>query len=206
MSMHPGIVYVVDDDEAFRDSVAWLLQTNGYQARLFADAESLLKDIKPGSGGPPRCVVLDVRMPGMSGPEAQEALAARQIEIPIIFVTAHADVPIAVSAIKRGAFDFIEKPFAEGDLLKRIEEALSFATESAAQHTQVAAIKTRLESLSDREKQVLEAVVNGKMNKTIAYDLDISIKTVEAHRARVMEKMEANSLAHLIRMIAMTGG
>jgi FixJ family two-component response regulator len=206
MSMHPGIVYVVDDDEAFRDSVAWLLQTNGYQARLFADAESLLKDIKPGVGGPPRCVVLDVRMPGMSGPEAQEALAARQIQIPIIFVTAHADVPIAVSAIKRGAFDFIEKPFAEGDLLKRIEEALSFATESAAQHTQVASIKARLESLSDREKQVLEAVVNGKMNKTIAYDLDISIKTVEAHRARVMEKMEANSLAHLIRMIAMTGG
>jgi FixJ family two-component response regulator len=206
MSMHPGIVYVVDDDEAFRDSVAWLLQTNGYQARLFAGAESLLKDIKPGVGGPPRCVVLDVRMPGMSGPEAQEALAARQIQIPIIFVTAHADVPIAVSAIKRGAFDFIEKPFAEGDLLKRIEEALSFATESAAQHTQVASIKARLESLSDREKQVLEAVVNGKMNKTIAYDLDISIKTVEAHRARVMEKMEANSLAHLIRMIAMTGG
>ncbi len=206
MSMHPGIVYVVDDDEAFRDSVAWLLQTNGYQARLFADAESLLKDIKPGSGGPPRCVVLDVRMPGMSGPEAQETLLARGIEVPIIFVTAHADVPIAVSAIKRGAFDFIEKPFAESELLKRIEEALSFATEAAAQQTQVASIKQRLESLSDREKQVLEAVVNGKMNKTIAYDLDISIKTVEAHRARVMEKMEANSLAHLIRMIAMTGG
>jgi two-component system, LuxR family, response regulator TtrR len=206
MSMHPGIVYVVDDDEAFRDSVAWLLQTNGYQARLFSDAESLLKDIKPGSGGPPRCVVLDVRMPGMSGPEAQEALSSRGIEIPIIFVTAHADVPIAVTAIKRGAFDFIEKPFAESDLLKRIEEALSFATETAAQQSQVTSIKARLESLSDREKQVLEAVVNGKMNKTIAYDLDISIKTVEAHRARVMEKMEANSLAHLIRMIAMTGG
>jgi FixJ family two-component response regulator len=206
MSMHPGIVYVVDDDEAFRDSVAWLLQTNGYQARLFSDAESLLKDIKPGSGGPPRCVVLDVRMPGMSGPEAQEALVSRGIEVPIIFVTAHADVPIAVTAIKRGAFDFIEKPFAENELLKRIEEALSFATESAAQQSQVTSIKARLESLSDREKQVLEAVVNGKMNKTIAYDLDISIKTVEAHRARVMEKMEANSLAHLIRMIAMTGG
>jgi FixJ family two-component response regulator len=206
MSMHPGIVYVVDDDEAFRDSVAWLLQTNGYQARLFSDAESLLKDIKPGSGGPPRCVVLDVRMPGMSGPEAQETLVSRGIEVPIIFVTAHADVPIAVTAIKRGAFDFIEKPFAESELLKRIEEALSFATETAAQQTQVASIKTRLESLSEREKQVLDAVVNGKMNKTIAYDLDISIKTVEAHRARVMEKMEANSLAHLIRMIAMTGG
>jgi FixJ family two-component response regulator len=206
MSMHPGIVYVVDDDEAFRDSVAWLLQTNGYQARLFSDAESLLKDIKPGSGGPPRCVVLDVRMPGMSGPEAQETLVQRGIDVPIIFVTAHADVPIAVTAIKRGAFDFIEKPFAESELLKRIEEALSFATESAAQQTQVASIKQRLESLSDREKQVLDAVVNGKMNKTIAYDLDISIKTVEAHRARVMEKMEANSLAHLIRMIAMTGG
>jgi FixJ family two-component response regulator len=206
MSMHPGIVYVVDDDEAFRDSVAWLLQTNGYQARLFSDAEALLKDIKPGTGGPPRCVVLDVRMPGMSGPEAQEALKARDIEVPIIFVTAHADVPIAVTAIKRGAFDFIEKPFAESDLLKRIEEALSFATENQAQHSQVTSIKARLESLSDREKQVLDAVVNGKMNKTIAYDLDISIKTVEAHRARVMEKMEANSLAHLIRMIAMTGG
>jgi FixJ family two-component response regulator len=206
MSIHPGIVYIVDDDEAFRDSVAWLLQTNGYQARLFADGESLLKEIKPGTGGPPRCVVLDVRMPTMSGPEAQEALKAKGIDVPIIFVTAHADVPIAVNAIKRGAFDFLEKPFAESDLLKRIEEALSFASETAAQQTHVATIQNRLTSLSEREKQVLDAVVTGKMNKTIAYDLDISIKTVEAHRARVMEKMEANSLAHLIRMVAMTGG
>jgi FixJ family two-component response regulator len=206
MSIHPGIVYVVDDDEAFRDSVAWLLQTNGYQARLFPDAESLLKEIKPGVGGPPRCIVLDVRMPGMTGPEAQEALRERNIDVPVIFVTAHADVPIAVTAIKRGAYDFLEKPFAESDLLKRIEEALSFASETQAQQTHVAAIQARLTSLSEREKQVLDAVVTGKMNKTIAYDLDISIKTVEAHRARVMEKMEANSLAHLIRMVAMTGG
>jgi FixJ family two-component response regulator len=206
MSIHPGIVYVVDDDEAFRDSVAWLLQTNGYQARLFADAESLLKEIKPGVGGPPRCVVLDVRMPGMSGPEAQEALRERGVDVPVIFVTAHADVPIAVTAIKRGAYDFIEKPFAESELLKRVEEALSFASETQAQQTHVASIQARLTSLSEREKQVLDAVVTGKMNKTIAYDLEISIKTVEAHRARVMEKMEANSLAHLIRMVAMTGG
>lgn len=205
MSIHPGIVYVVDDDEAFRDSVAWLLQTNGYQARLFADGESLLKEIKPGVGGPPRCIVLDVRMPGMSGPEVQEALRERGLDVPVVFVTAHADVPIAVNAIKRGAFDFIEKPFAESDLLKRIEEALSFATEAQAQQSQVAGVKTRLASLSEREKQVLDAVVTGKMNKTIAYDLDISIKTVEAHRARVMEKMEANSLAHLIRMSALVG-
>lgn len=206
MSIHPGIVYVVDDDEAFRDSVAWLLQTNGYQARLFADGESLLKEIKPGVGGPPRCIVLDVRMPGMGGPEVQEALRERGLDVPVVFVTAHADVPIAVNAIKRGAFDFIEKPFAESELLKRIEEALSFATEAQAQQTQVANIKVRLASLSEREKQVLDAVVTGKMNKTIAYDLDISIKTVEAHRARVMEKMEANSLAHLIRMSALVGG
>jgi FixJ family two-component response regulator len=206
MSIHPGIVYVVDDDEAFRDSVAWLLQTNGYQARLFADGDSLLKEIKPGVGGPPRCIVLDVRMPGMSGPEVQEALRERGLDVPVVFVTAHADVPIAVNAIKRGAFDFIEKPFAESDLLKRIEEALSFATEAQAQQNQVAGIKVRLASLSEREKQVLDAVVTGKMNKTIAYDLDISIKTVEAHRARVMEKMEANSLAHLIRMSALVGG
>ncbi len=206
MSIHPGIVYVVDDDEAFRDSVAWLLQTNGYQARLFADGDSLLKEIKPGVGGPPRCIVLDVRMPGMSGPEVQEVLRERGLDVPVVFVTAHADVPIAVNAIKRGAFDFIEKPFAESDLLKRIEEALSFATEAQAQQNQVAGIKVRLASLSEREKQVLDAVVTGKMNKTIAYDLDISIKTVEAHRARVMEKMEANSLAHLIRMSALVGG
>ncbi len=206
MSMHPGIVYVVDDDEAFRDSVAWLLQTNGYQARLFPDAESFLAEIKPGIGGPPRCVVLDVRMPGLSGPQAHDALADRGIELPVIFVTAHADVPIAVSAIKKGAFDFIEKPFAEGELLKRIEEALSFATESQAQQTQIASIHARLASLSERERQVLDAVVTGKMNKTIAYDLDISIKTVEAHRARVMEKMQATSLAHLIRMITLVGG
>lgn len=206
MSMHPGIVYVVDDDEAFRDSVAWLLQTNGFQARLFPDAESFLAEIKPGIGGPPRCVVLDVRMPGLSGPQAHDALADRGIELPVIFVTAHADVPIAVSAIKKGAFDVIEKPFAEGELLKRIEEALSFATESQAQQTQIASIHARLASLSERERQVLDAVVTGKMNKTIAYDLDISIKTVEAHRARVMEKMQATSLAHLIRMVALVGG
>ncbi len=206
MSMHPGIVYIVDDDEAFRDSVAWLLQTNGYQARLFPDAESFLAEIRPGIGGPPRCVVLDVRMPGLSGPQAQDALRERMIDIPIIFVTAHADVPIAVNAIKQGAFDFIEKPFAEDELLKRIEEALSFATEAQAQQSQIASIQARLASLSERERQVLEAVVTGKMNKTIAYDLDISIKTVEAHRARVMEKMQATSLAHLIRMVAMVGG
>lgn len=206
MSMHPGIVYVVDDDEAFRDSVAWLLQTNGYQARLFPDAESFLAEIKPGVGGPPRCVVLDVRMPGLSGPQAYDALADRGIELPVIFVTAHADVPIAVAAIKKGAFDFIEKPFAESELLKRIEEALSFATETQAQQSQIASIHARLASLSEREQQVLEAVVNGKMNKTIAYELDISIKTVEAHRARVMEKMQATSLAHLIRMVTLIGG
>jgi len=206
MSIHPGIVYVVDDDEAFRDSVAWLLQTNGYQARLFADAESFLKEVKAGVGGPPRCAILDVRMPGLSGTQAQEILLERSIDIPLIFVTAHADVPIAVTAIKRGAFDFIEKPFAESDLLKRVEEALSFAIEAQAQQSQIAGIAARLASLSDRERQVLTAVVTGKMNKTIAYDLDISIKTVEAHRARVMEKMEAASLAHLIRMVALTGG
>lgn len=206
MSIHPGIVYIVDDDEAFRDSVAWLLQTNGYQARLFADAESFLKEVKPGTGGPPRCVVMDVRMPGLSGPQTQEALAERDIKLPLIFVTAHADVPIAVATIKRGAFDFIEKPFAESDLLKRIEEALSFATEAQAQQSQIAGVAARLASLSDRERQVLDAVVTGKMNKTIAYDLEISIKTVEAHRARVMEKMEAASLAHLIRMVTLLGG
>lgn len=206
MSIHPGIVYVVDDDEAFRDSVAWLLQSNGYQARLFPDAESFLAEVKPGVGGPPRCAVLDVRMPGLSGPQTQEALVERGVQLPLIFVTAHADVPIAVTAIKRGAFDFIEKPFAESDLLKRIEEALSFAVEAQAQQSQIAGIEGRLASLSERERQVLDAVVTGKMNKTIAYDLDISIKTVEAHRARVMEKMEATSLAHLIRMVAMTGG
>ena len=206
MSIHPGIVYVIDDDEAFRDSVAWLLQTHGYQARLFADAESFLAEVKPGVGGPPRCAILDVRMPGMSGTQTQEALVARNINLPVIFVTAHADVPIAVTAIKRGAFDFIEKPFAESELLKRIEEALSFAVETQAQKHHVLGIETRLATLSERERQVLDAVVTGKMNKTIAYDLDISIKTVEAHRARVMEKMEATSLAHLIRMVALTGG
>ena len=131
---------------------------------------------------------------------------ARNINLPVIFVTAHADVPIAVTAIKRGAFDFIEKPFAESELLKRIEEALSFAVETQAQKHHVSGIETRLATLSERERQVLDAVVTGKMNKTIAYDLDISIKTVEAHRARVMEKMEATSLAHLIRMVALTGG
>ncbi|MCC7069321.1 MAG: response regulator transcription factor [Burkholderiales bacterium] len=204
MSIHPGLVYVVDDDEAFRDSIAWLLQSNGYQARLFGSAERFLAEVKPGAGGPPRCLVLDVRMPGLSGPQTQDILADRGIRMPILFVTAHADVPIAVTAIKRGAFDFIEKPFAEADLLRRIEEALSLAVEAQAQQSQIATIEANLATLSDRERQVLTAVVAGKMNKTIAHELDISIKTVEAHRARVMEKMGADSLAHLIRMITQT--
>ena len=178
-------IYVVDDDEAMRDSMTWLLEGEGYRVSCFDSAEAFLGARHDSMRG---CIVLDVRMPEMSGLELQERLDTLGSRLPIIFITGHGDVPMAVSALQRGACDFIEKPFHNEDLLSRIERALELDRQLAVRQQRNGAISHRLEQLTQREREVMQLVVAGKLNKQIADELDISMKTVEAHRARVMEK------------------
>jgi two-component system, LuxR family, response regulator TtrR len=206
-----GNIYIVDDDDAFRDSLEWLLCGHKFDVTTFANgatflefAKTLPKTLPKQSDArvsPRRCVILDVRMPDLSGLQVQEQLQAMAIDLPIIFVTAHGDVPMAVEAIKRGALDFIEKPFDDALLVARVEVALSHSASNAARTSEVEATRSLVDSLTARERQIMDLVIEGKLNKTIAYDLDISIKTVEAHRARVMEKLEAKSLAQLVMRV-----
>ncbi|WER44571.1 response regulator transcription factor [Cupriavidus sp. WKF15] len=190
-------VFIVDDDEAMRDSLTWLLEGNGYQVRSFSSAEQFLTAYDASQVS---CLILDVRMPGMSGPELQERMIAENIDIPIVFITGHGDVPMAVSTMKRGAIDFIEKPFDESELRALVERMLQKArTDHSAAREQRAA-KDLLGKLTTREQQVLERIVAGRLNKQIADDLGISIKTVEAHRANIMEKLNVNTVADLLRL------
>lgn len=193
-----GVVYVVDDDDAVRDSLHWLLEASRYRVIGYDSAEQFLADYDPDSIA---VAILDVRMPGMSGLELQEALLARKATLPIIFITGHGDVPMAVEAMQAGAVDFIQKPFRDQDLLDRINQALEKDAGSRRMLAERNMIRKRLESLTPREREVLDLVVAGKANKVIAGDLNLSQRTVEIHRARVMEKMEAHSLAHLVRMV-----
>ena len=192
------IIYVVDDDEAMRDSMTWLLEGEGYKVACFDSAEAFLKARQDSMRG---CLVLDVRMPEMSGLELQEKLDSLGSRLPIIFITGHGDVPMAVSALQRGACDFIEKPFHNEDLLSRIERALELDSQLAARQQRNGAINHRLDQLTQREREVMQLVVAGKLNKQIADQLDISMKTVEAHRARVMEKMGVRTLAELVKSV-----
>ncbi len=192
------IIHVVDDDEAMRDSMTWLLEGEGYAVACYESAESFLARRHPAMRG---CIVLDVRMPQMSGLELHERLEALGSRLPIIFVTGHGDVPMAVSALQRGACDFIEKPFNNEDLLQRIHRALELDRQRSDQDRQHDAIAHRVEQLTQREREVMTLVVAGKLNKQIADELDISMKTVEAHRARVMEKMGVRTLAELVKAV-----
>ena len=202
MSPKP-VIHVVDDDEAIRDSVAWLLDGDRYSVRTYATGEDFLARVEHLS---PACVILDIRMPGMSGVEVHEQLTRNAVGTPVIFVTGHGDVPMAVEAIKRGAFDFIEKPFNEQKLTSVIERALELDAQNAGQVAAQSVVATRLAKLSPREREVLDLVVAGKMNKTIADVMNISIKTVEAHRSKVMEKMCARSLAELVQAVLKAEG
>jgi len=199
------VIHVVDDDEAMRDSLAWLLDGERYAVHTYASGEDFLARQPAGTGqaGPvmPACVILDIRMPGISGVEVHEQLTRRGAATPVIFVTGHGDVPMAVEAIKRGAFDFIEKPFSETKLMAIIERALEEDARKAGASSTQSGIAQRLAKLSPREKEVLDLVIAGKMNKTIADAMNISIKTVEAHRAKVMDKMGARSLAELVQLV-----
>lgn len=191
------IIYLVDDDEALRDSLAWLLESQGFKVAAFASAEDFLKAWRPEFNG---CLLLDVRMPGMSGLELQEKLAELHFSIPVIFITGHGDVPMAVQAVKHGAADFLEKPFNDKELLQIVQRCLEQDRQQRARQQQVDSTQSRLASLTPREREVMELVVAGKLNKLIADQLNISIKTVEAHRANIMEKLGANTVADLLKI------
>jgi FixJ family two-component response regulator len=194
-------VFVVDDDEAIRDSLRWLLEANGYRVQCFASAEQFLEAYRSGQyAAQIGCLILDVRMTGMTGLELQEKLIAENSTMPIIFVTGHGDVPMAVSTMKKGAMDFIEKPFDEAELRKLVERMLEKARNESADVQQQRVATERLSKLTAREQQVLERIIAGRLNKQIADDLSISIKTVEAHRANIMEKLSVNTVADLLRL------
>lgn len=195
-------VFVVDDDESVRASLVFLIKTVHLKAKAYSSAQEFLDDYDPNIPG---CAVLDVRMPGMSGLELQEALNRRGVRIPLIIVSGHGDVPMAVGAMKAGAVDFIEKPYNDQLLLDRIQEALKRDNQSREDQSRRSSIAGRIGALTPRERQVMEMVVSGDANKVIAAKLGVSAKTVEAHRAKVMEKMEADSLADLVRAVMQSG-
>jgi FixJ family two-component response regulator len=197
MKMQSACVYVVDDDSAVRNALQLLFKSVGLQVFTCDSAQTFLDNHANDSAG---CVLLDVRMPGMSGPAMQRELTLRKSILPVIFITGHGDVSMAVEAMQQGAFDFIEKPFHDNDLLERVQRALRRNLAARSQLTEVQSIRTRYDSLTPREREVLEHVARGSSNKIVAFDLSISQRTVEIHRARLMEKMHAPSLASLVRM------
>ncbi len=192
------IVFIVDDDEAVRNSLRLLVKSVGLSATALVSAQEFLVSYDPLQPG---CLVLDVRMPGMSGLELQQQLNARGAVIPVIFITGHGDVPMAVEAMQQGAFDFLQKPFRDQDLMDRIQRALEKDRANRAELGERSRIREQYETLTPREREVLALVTSGKANKVMAADLGLSQRTIEIHRARVMEKMGASSLAHLVRMV-----
>ena len=198
MSAPIPTIFVVDDDEGVRNSLRFLLKSVGLTTRALASAKEFLDFYQPDMHG---CLVLDVRMPGMSGLELQEQLNLRGATIPVIFITGHGDVPMAVEALQHGAFDFLQKPFRDQDLIDRIQRALERDAHNRTALSQHEKISVRLASLTPREREVLTLMTRGKPNKIMAAELGVSQRTVEIHRARVMEKSGAASLAQLVRMV-----
>ena len=198
MKIHPPSVYIVDDDEAVRHSVRFLIRSVGLPAQVYASAQEFLAAYDRRDPG---CLLLDVRMPGMSGLDLQQELNRRGATIPVVFITGHGDVPMAVEAMQQGAFDFLQKPFRDQDLLDRVQRALARDAESRARLAARAEIRARLATLTPRETEVMQLITRGKANKVVGAELGVSQRTVEIHRAHVMEKMRANSLAELVRMV-----
>ena len=192
------VVYVVDDDDAVRSALRMLIRSVGLQAQACASADEFLRlyDVRQ-----PGCLVLDVRMPGMNGLELQIELNRRGATIPVVFISGHGDVPMAVEAMQHGAFDFLQKPFRDQDLLDRVQKALAKDSQLRAGLAARAEIIERMATLTPREAEVMQLVTDGKANKVVAADLGVSQRTVEIHRAHVMEKMGAGSLAELVRMV-----
>lgn len=190
-------VHVVDDDEAARDSLAFLLQSVGFSPKAHASATAFLDDLPAAPAG---CLITDLRMPGLDGLQLLRELKRRHVEMPVLIITGHGDIPLAVEAMRAGAVDFLEKPFDDQVLLASLRRAFAGQQEQSRQTGEKSEIAARIEQLSARERQVLEGLIAGHPNKVIAYDLGISIRTIEIYRANVMTKMRAASLSDLIRM------
>jgi len=198
MAQPTATVFVVDDDASVRESLALLMRSIDLDVETFASAPDFLDGYDASRLG---CLILDVRMPGMSGLELQEVLEARRLTLPIIFLTAHGDVPMAVKAVKAGAVDFLQKPFRDQDLIDKVQHALARHATTMEKRAGREEVTARIASLTRREHEVMDMVVEGKANKVIAIDLGLSQRTVEIHRARVMKKMRADSLSHLVQMV-----
>lgn len=201
--MADPVIHIIDDDEAMRDSLEYLLDAASMGARTYASADEFLTEI---NALDPGCVVTDVRMPGMSGLELVRVLAERGVSHPVIVITAHGDVAMAVEAMRAGAIDFLEKPFDDEALLSAIRVALSAAPRGDQSQAEKARLRAILETLSPREQDVLKGVVDGKMNKVIAFELGISPRTVEVYRANMMSKTGARGLSELVRMVTLARG
>jgi FixJ family two-component response regulator len=191
------VIYVIDDDEDMRNALTALLSTIGHRSVMFSRADEFIRQFDPGSPG---CLVLDIRLPDMSGLELQQHLRQMGSMLPVLFITGHGDVPMAVQAMREGAFEFIQKPFRGQDLIDRINHAIKHDAENRGTRAERAEVLLRVASLTSRERQVMDLVVDGRANKIIAMDLQLSERTIEIHRAKVMEKMGARSVAHLVKL------
>lgn len=198
----PQQAYLVDDDEAIRDALSWLLKSRGIPSTAFDSAESFLAAWHKDMSG---CIVLDMRMSGMSGLDCFDHLRERQSTLPVIFLTGHGDVPLAVATLKKGAFDFFEKPLNDNELVTRIEEAMALDARQRAANATVDSVKARISKLTTRERQIMELVVAGKFNKVIADELNISMRTVEVHRANLFDKMQVKTAVELANLLKSGG-
>lgn len=199
------VVHVVDDDTAVRRSLAMLLRSSGHQVETYGSAEALLQAAEASGGLDPGCIVLDVRMPGMDGLSLMETMSRRDIRLPVVMVTGHGDIPLAVRAMRAGALDFVEKPYSEERILEAVGVALASAREADQQRLLAVQAQAKVGALSPREREVLAALVEGKANKVIGFELGISPRTVEVHRANLMEKLGVRSLPEAVR-IGLAGG
>ena len=196
------VVYVVDDDDGVRDALKVLLESDDLTTEVFSSGKEFMNSFRDDVTS---CLLLDVQMPDMNGLEMQAELASHQIKLPIIIITGYGDVPVAVAAMKAGAIDFIEKPFSDDRILTSVRKALEIGTKDREEHSIISDARSRLERLTSREREILDYLIVGHLNKVIAFELGISTRTVEIHRARIMEKMDAESLAHLVRMTLSLG-
>ncbi|UTM02591.1 response regulator [Alcaligenes sp. NLF5-7] len=198
MTKRAPLVHIVDDDPAIRDALSWLFSTRQVNTELWESGEAFLNALNPETQG---CILLDIRMDGLSGLEVFEQLRERQSRLPVIFLTGHGDLPLAVTALKQGAADFIEKPFNDNDLVDRVLDVLRSYEASQEERDNEQALEERLDTLSQREREVLALALEGRLNKQIAQDLSITMRTVEVHRARALEKMQARTLIELARLL-----
>jgi len=201
--IHEPIVHIIDDDPDVRSSLEWLMGTVQLRVATYADASEFLAKF---DAEPPGCIVLDVRMPGMSGLELQDELEQRGVDLPVIIITGHGEVPMAVNAMKAGAMDFLEKPVSRQLLLDRVHQAIDGNRQRRAQLQWSGELRQRLESLTPREREILDRIIEGELSKQIAFALSISERTVEAHRAKIMSKMKAESVADLVRKVLTARG